>query len=237
MDDFATFGASHWVMLGVFVAGTVPAVALGRAVRDDPARRLRRSRTAAVVLVGFMVPAQAVDLLPGQFDFGTSLPIQLCDLAWMATAVALWTHHRFPVALTYFWGLVLTTQGILTPALDSGFPSPKFVAFWGMHLLIVWAAVYLTFGLRLTVRWRDYATTVATTAVWAALVYAFDLATDTNYGFLVRKPESSVLDHLGPWPWYVLAEIAILATVWALMTWPWHRGRDRGVAVRRTASR
>jgi len=40
----------------------------------------------------------------------------------------------------------------------------------------------------------------------------------------VRKPESSVLDYLGPWPWYIAAQVAIISTLWALMTWPWVRG-------------
>jgi hypothetical integral membrane protein (TIGR02206 family) len=48
--------------------------------------------------------------------------------------------------------------------------------------------------------------------------------TGANYGFLNRKPEiNSVLDVLGPWPWYLLPEIALILGVWALMTWPWVR--------------
>jgi uncharacterized membrane protein YwaF len=34
-----------------------------------------------------------------------------------------------------------------------------------------------------------------------------------------------VLDALGPWPVYVLAETTIVIIVWALMTWPWERKR------------
>jgi uncharacterized membrane protein YwaF len=34
-----------------------------------------------------------------------------------------------------------------------------------------------------------------------------------------------VLDVLGPWPLYLLAEVAIVLVVWALMTWPWERTR------------
>jgi uncharacterized membrane protein YwaF len=26
---------------------------------------------------------------------------------------------------------------------------------------------------------------------------------------------------LGPWPGYVGAEIAVVATIWALLVWPW----------------
>ena len=66
---------------------------------------------------------------------------------------------------------------------------------------------------------------------WAVTVYAFNLVADTNYGYLNEKPASaSLLDFLGPWPLYVVLEIAIIATVWALMTWAWSRNRR----VRRT---
>jgi uncharacterized membrane protein YwaF len=47
----------------------------------------------------------------------------------------------------------------------------------------------------------------------------------TNYGYFNGKPEGTVLDYLGPWPWYVLAEVAIVAAVWALLTLPWVRKR------------
>ena len=133
---------------------------------------MRVSRVFAVLIPCFTIPMQVVDLLPGQFSFGSTLPLQLCDFAWIAATVALWTHHRYVVALTYYWGLVLTTQALVTPWLTADFPSPKFLGFWGMHYLIVWAAIYLVWGLGLSPRWRDYATTVATTAAWAVGVYA-----------------------------------------------------------------
>lgn len=221
VTGFTPFGTSHWVMLALFVAGIWPVVQLGRAQRGTERAR-RFSRVVAVVIPCFTIPMQVIDLLPGAYDVDTSLPLHLCDYAWIAAVVALWTHHRFAVALTYYWGLVLTSQAIITPALGADFPSPKFLGFWGMHYLVVWTAIYLAWGLRLTPRWRDYATTVATTATWAVATYGFDLATDTNYGYLVRKPGSgSILDLLGPWPVYVVAEIALVALVWALMTWPW----------------
>ncbi|MGI5994057.1 MAG: TIGR02206 family membrane protein, partial [Saccharomonospora viridis] len=33
----------------------------------------------------------------------------------------------------------------------------------------------------------------------------------------------SILDPLGPWPWYLLLEAALILTAWALLTWPWTR--------------
>lgn len=218
---FETFGTTHWVMLAIFVAGIWPVVLLGRRVRGTD-REPVVSRAFALAIPLFTVPMQVVDFLPGQFSINTTLPLQLCDLAWMAAVLALWTRHRFPVALTYFWGLVLTTQAMITPWLHADFPSPKFFGFWGMHFLIVWAAIYLVWGLGLAPRWRDYATTVGTTLVWMVSVYVINLGLGTNYGFVNEKPSTaSLLDVLGPWPVYLFAEIGIVATVWALMTWPW----------------
>ena len=220
-DRFATFGGEHLLLVGLFLVGAVAVVLVGRRQRGTPAAR-RFSRVYAVAIPCVAVPSQAFQLTPGDFDLATSLPLQLCDLAWVAAAWALWTHDRVPVALTYFWGLTLTVQGIITPSLGQAFPHPRYLAFWAMHFLVVWAALYLTLGLGLGPRWREYRVTVAVTLAWAVLVFAVDTVLGVNYGYLVAKPASaSLLDLLGPWPVYVLASLAVLLAGWALLTWPW----------------
>lgn len=219
--EFTKFSTSHWMALIVFLVCIPFVVMLGRRVRDTPREPLAR-RYFALAIVAFEVPMQLVDLRPGAYDFDTSLPLQLCDFAWIAAVCALWTRHWFPCALTYFWGLALTTQALITPDLVTGFPDPKFLGFWGMHYLIVWAAIFLTWGLGVVPTWRSWATTVATTLVWLVGVYLFNASTGTNYGFVNRKPhKGSVLDYLADWPVYVFQEIAIVAAVWVLMTLPW----------------
>jgi hypothetical integral membrane protein (TIGR02206 family) len=74
--------------------------------------------------------------------------------------------------------------------------------------------------------WRSYRFAVITTLTWAAFTFVFNTIAGSDYGFLNRKPANgSVLNFLGPWPFYVLAEIVIVGVVWALMTWPWQRKR------------
>jgi hypothetical integral membrane protein (TIGR02206 family) len=221
---FETLGASHLAVWGLFVMGVVLMVLLGRRVRGTE-RAVAVSRLFALSIPALLVPLQVVDLLPGNYDVHTTLPVQLCDLAWIAAAVALWTGHRVPVALVYYWGLLLTPQALLTPTLGVDFPDPRFLAFWGIHLMIVWAAVYLTWGLGLRPTWRGYASTVAITLVWLVSVFAFNELAGTNYGYVNDKPgTATILDYLGPWPWYVAVEIALVAVVWALMTLPWQSG-------------
>lgn len=230
-EEFQNYGPSHLAALVVFGAGAVAVVAIGRRHRGSGAAR-RFSRSWALAIPVFAVPLQILQFLPSDWDFDTSLPLQLCDLAWMAAVWALWTHRPWAIGLTYFWSLTLTTQAIVTPALAQDFPTPRYFMYWGMHFVIVWAAIYLVWGLRLTPTWRVYRTAVAVTAGWAVCIFTFNSIVGSNYGFLNRKPTTpSILDLLGPWPLYVVTEIALVATMWALMTWPWvaiHHRRGHG---------
>lgn len=215
------YSLPHLVAMAVFVAGIPVVVWLGR--RERASGRPVVSRTMAVAIPVVHVPTQVVDITTN-FDLDVSLPLHLCDLAWVAAAIALWTRNRTAVALTYFWGLFLTTQAIITPSLGEDFPELRFFAYWALHLLIVWAAIFLVWGLGEAPSWRGYRATMAITLVWAVFTYAFNEVAGTNYGYLQEKPSGgSALDLLGPWPVYVLAEAVIIAVVWALMTWPWNR--------------
>lgn len=222
-DGFEAYDSSHVGALLVLVAGAVLLVLLGRRRRaDDPDDRL--GRVFAVAMLAVTVPLQILYFTPAYWDLDKTLPVQLCDLASLVAVYALWSHRWWAVGLTYFWGLTLTIQAILTPDLATGFPEPIFLLFWAMHIGIVWAAVYLVWGRGERPTWAMFRRAALVTAVWAVGVFCLNLILGSNYGFLNAKPAAaSILDYLGPWPVYVVAEIAIIAAVWALITWPWTR--------------
>jgi hypothetical integral membrane protein (TIGR02206 family) len=226
-ERFQHFTLEHFGLIAGFLVICVVLALVGRSHRGTPTEVTFR-RAFALAIPCFTIPLQVLQLLPDEFNAGTSLPLQLCDLAWMAAIWALWTRNPFATALVYFWGLTLTVQGIITPSLGETFPDPRYFMFWGMHFGTVWAAVYLTFGLRIPVTWKTYRFAVVCTAVWAAIVMVINDRTGTNYGYLNSKPSAgSLLDVMGPWPAYVVVEVVILISVWALMTWPWTRSADR----------
>jgi len=223
-DRFQSFTLEHLGLVLGFLAACVVFALVGRSQRGTP-REVTFRRGFAIVIPLLTIPMQVMQLLPGDFDASTSLPLQLCDLAWMAAIWALWTRSPFATALVYFWGLTLTVQAIVTPSLGQTFPDPRYFMFWGMHFMTVWSAVYLTFGLKVPVTWKTYRFAVVTTAIWAVAMMIVNKLSGLNYGYLNRKPSSaSLLDVMGPWPVYVFAEVGILIVIWALMTWPWTSG-------------
>ncbi len=239
VSRFQAFSLEHLGLVAGFLLVAVALAFVGRAHRGTPSE-VRFRRGFALLIPCFTVPLQVLQLTPAEYDVGTSLPLQLCDLAWVAALVALWTRHWTATALVYFWGLTLTVQGIITPSLQELAPDPRYFMFWGMHFLTVWTAVYLTFGLRVPVTWRSYRFAVGATGLWAVTMMAFNAVVGTNYGYLNRKPAvGTLLDLFGPWPGYVVVEVAVVAGVWALMTWPWVRVRgdvttERSEPVRAT---
>ena len=47
-----------------------------------------------------------------------------------------------------------------------------------------------------------------------AVVGLLDFALGWNYGYLIRRPlRPSLLDHLGPWPWYIISATVVAGRV------------------------
>ncbi len=222
---FTAWGASHWTVLVLFAIAAVVSVRLGRGVRGGP-REIVVRRVGAAAVVAVALSYQIYSMLPANWSVGFSLPFQLCDLAWMAAALALWTGRQWAFALLYYWGLTLTSQGLLTPQLEHDFPHPQFLMFWSIHCLVVLAAVFMTWGLGRRPGWTDFRLAITATVVWGFAMLGFNALAGSNYLYVNRKPDAqSILDLLPPWPWYLLVELAIILLVWALMTWCWPSAR------------
>ncbi|NUR07529.1 MAG: TIGR02206 family membrane protein [Nocardioidaceae bacterium] len=230
-ERFHAWTGQHFLLLAITAVGVVAVVWWGRTHRDTP-RELVARRGFALVILAVAVGAQVYSLTSGVRHVQTSLPLQLSDLADYTAAFALWTRGPRTSAFTYYVGLTLTLMAVLTPSLGQAFPDPRWFGFWVRHILVVWAAVYLVWGLGIRPTWRLYRTTVVAALVWAVVAYTFNVAAGTNYGYLVDKPSSaSLLDLLGPWPWYVLGAMALLLGGWAVvLTLPWELARARAAA-------
>jgi hypothetical integral membrane protein (TIGR02206 family) len=219
--EFTAYGPSYWTVIAVFAIGSGLLVWVGRSQTEWQARRL--GRILAAVTAAIYAVMLVYSLIPP--TIGQSIPLRLTDLATVAAAYALWSYRHWAYALTYYWGLTLSTQALISPVLKSpDFPNYQFLGFWAIHLLVVWAAIYLTWGRGMRPSWRSYCFVVVVTVAWVAVTMTFNSIAGTNYGFLNGKPHTaSLLDVLGPWPVYVLTAAALVLVVWALMTWPWKR--------------
>lgn len=223
--QFTAYGPSYWAAIAVFALVAALLVWLGRRQTEPQSRVL--GRVLGLLTAAIYVAMLVYTLIPPSIE--RSVPLRLTDLATVVGAYAFWSQRQWAYELTYYWGLTLSAQALISPVLKSpDFPHYEFLAFWSIHLLVVWAAIYLTWGRGMRPGWRSYRFVVLVTAAWAAVTMGFNSFAETNYGFLNAKPATaSLLDVLGPWPVYVLTASVLVLAVWALMTWPWERRRPR----------
>ncbi len=150
-------------------------------------------------------------------ELATALPLQLCDAAIFVTALALLLRAQLLVEVTYFWGLAGTIQALITPDLPQHFPSFPFFQYYVAHGGIVTAALFLVVGLHQWPRRDAVVRVLAITIVYVLVVGAIDATTGANYLYLRSKPASgSLLDLLGPWPWYI-AWAALIGMAWLVI--------------------
>jgi len=218
---FVLFGPAHWGALLASALVAIGAAWAGRRLRRQTGQRWL-SRGMALVILVCQGGMQLETMLPDNFHLAGSLPLQLCDLAWIVAVYALWTHRPIPFALVYYWGLSATVLAMLTPDLHHGFPHFHFWMFYFGHAAVVAAAVYLCWGVGLRPTWRLYALTCLTTTSFAAGLYGLNRLLGANYMYLNEKPRpGTMLDFFGPYPMHIFVAALIAIVSWALLTWPW----------------
>ena len=221
----------HLLAVTAIVAITAALVAAAR-LRPGSWTRVAGLGLAAI-LVGAEVGWWAYLAASGAHgaELASALPLQLCDAAILISAIALFLRRHLLVEVTYFWGLAGTIQAVITPDLSQHFPSFPFFQYYVAHGGIVAAALFLVVGLGQWPR-RGAALRVALiTILYTLLVGSIDAATGANYMYLRSKPATaSLLDLLGPWPFYIgwasLVAAALLLILDAPFRWMRHRQEE-----------
>jgi hypothetical integral membrane protein (TIGR02206 family) len=165
---------------------------------------------AFAMLAGFAVE-QLTYALRGEWSAEVNLPFQLTDAVTLVAAVALWRPRPGLAAeLVYFWALSASLQAVVTPDLDDTFPDVLYFTYFATHSGAIAAACLLVLGMGLTPRPGAVPRVYAVTAAFAVVAGVATVVTGGNYMFLRRKPvDGSLLDVMGPWPWYIAAGAAL----------------------------
>ena len=184
--------------------------------------------TLAFVLLLAYPAAVLAHWTAGDLNLVNGLPLQLCDVSAFAGAIALWKRRPLACELVYFFGLAGTLQGLITPALQEDFPSPRFIVFFFDHCGVVITALYVILGLGFRPRPWAVLRMMGWILSYALIVGGINALLGTNYGFLSHKPPTaSLLDMLGPWPWYIGCLILLATLFFAVLDLPFMAGRWR----------
>lgn len=219
--------------VAALLAITAAAAALCAAGRRWP----DRAALAGALLGAFTAGAELVWIgwLVARHEWtpAVGLPLHLCDAATGLAAAALWTRRRALAELLWFWACAGTVQALLTPDAPQPFPGILWFQYYAAHGGIVVAALFLVIGLRIVPRPGAALRAAAVTVAYAAAVGVVDAVTGGDYLYLRRPPLShSLLDLMGPWPWYVLWAGMLAVGLFLLLEAPFRPERYRSLSTR-----
>tara|TARA_A100001037_G_scaffold306217_2_gene349986 strand:+ start:1646 stop:2344 length:699 start_codon:yes stop_codon:yes gene_type:complete len=170
----------------------------------------KNSQNRLGIILGFIVMSNylvwvILEIISGTFDFKLHLPFHLCRFANLAIPIVMiWKKERLFQVL-YFWGMSGMLQGAITPDVTHGFPHFHYFRFFighnGMVLVLIYAIVVLGFRPSLKGLFDSF----IALNLFLILAAVINLVLDSNYFWICAKPPTnSLLDYLGPWPWYIL---------------------------------
>lgn len=226
--EFQPFGASHGLAVAASLVAGIVLVRWFRCPEVSASNKLRMRRMMAVLLCVAVAldpilawlryqdaPATAWRLI-----LSNSLPIHLCDVVSLLLAWALISGSQRIAETGYFWSLVGTTQGLLTPALVFDWHSPEYYGFFVQHGGAPVAAMVLVFGLGLGPQPGYFVRMLWWSWGYMLVAFALNLWLGSNYGFINGKPETaSLLDRMGPWPYYLIPLQLIAFSGYLLLGW------------------
>ncbi|MDP3852066.1 MAG: TIGR02206 family membrane protein [Luteolibacter sp.] len=226
---FQPFSREHLVTVTIGAMAVAALILAGK--RGGNGRLLATALLAFLNLSAYPLNQAAWLSLGKPLALENILPLHLCDIAAMTAGFALITKRPILCALTYFWGLAATFQALLTPAIGIGFPAWPFITFFIQHFAIVAAALYLPLveGWRpKTPLWKSPLEVYGWSIAYLVFALSINFLLDTNFGFATRPPDNpSLIDHLGPWPWYLLWMQLIAILVFLLLALPLRGSGER----------
>ncbi|OXM15248.1 TIGR02206 family membrane protein [Paenibacillus herberti] len=225
-ERFILFSPSHLVSLGLITAAVVLLYLFRRPLaRSKPARgRLILAALLAVceILLNIWYFSNGI------FQASSTLPFELCSISLYLSILMLLLRSRFLFHIVYFTAIGGALQALATPALGYAFPHFRFLEFFAAHGLLILSALYMVWveGFRPTL--RSVFTALIATNVIAAIVFVVNYLSGANYMFLARKPPTaSMLDFLGPYPWYILSLEAAALLIFLALYLPFAIARSR----------
>jgi hypothetical integral membrane protein (TIGR02206 family) len=143
----------------------------------------------------------------GLWSIQWHLPLHICAIMVFASAYMLVTRNATIYEFSYFLGIGAAIQALLTPdAGIYGFPHFRFFQTLTAHGLIIVCALYMTWVEKFRPHPKSLVRVFVGMNIYMAVIFVFNRLIGSNYLFIAHKPETaSLIDVLGPWPWYILS--------------------------------
>jgi hypothetical integral membrane protein (TIGR02206 family) len=212
------FGPIH---LAILISVVMLGLTAGWIVRRKPSTETVVRWGFAIVTSGLGVSWYLLRYTLLQLPLRWNLPLEVCDVALWVTAAALFYPRQRVLELAYYWGLAGASMALLTPYLIAPVGNVLSITFLMGHGIIVAAIIFLLGTGRMRPSRNSWRFAFLLLNVLALLDFVIDRRLGVNYMYLLRKPPiTSLLNVMGPWPWYIFSADLLAAVLFLGLQWP-----------------
>ncbi|UOQ49391.1 TIGR02206 family membrane protein [Gracilibacillus caseinilyticus] len=208
---FHLFSLSHLLMIGLSFGLVTCLFTFRERIREQYKRPFKYM--LVVLLILGELSFHLWYIVHDRWDVQLNLPLQLCSISLYLCTIMLLTKNYKVFEVSFFVSMTGAFIAILTPELFFGFPHMRFIHFFIVHITIVIACFYMVWVEEFKPAFASVIRAFAVLNILAGFVCIINKMIGSNYMFLAEKTSNaSILDFLGPYPWYILSlEVLALA--------------------------
>ncbi|MGM7724201.1 YwaF family protein [Metabacillus sp. Hm71] len=229
-DPFRLFSIEHIITIAIIFVFCLFLFFLRRKLEKQGIRRVLRFFLLFLLLV-FDVSHHIWLASENAWTLKDDLPLHLSDLAVLLAIVMLLTKSLGLFQFLFFAGLGSSIQAILTPDLGRfSFPHFQYVEFFISHGGVVLTCLFMVLAYQYRPTLRSLWMTVLIVNIYGVCVFFLNKWLGANYLYIMNKPKNaSLLDFLGPWPWYLLSvEVIMIISFFLLYSPFWLKKKLEG---------
>ena len=159
----------------------------------------------------------ALQIFDGSVTWDTALPLYPCPLASLMAPWLVHSRNQTLLNVIFYWVFAGTLQAVITPEIYSSFPHYEYLYFWVCHAGLLALICFLLINQEREPTNSGILTAFGWFNVMLAISAVVNVLTGSNYYYLRAKPSvPTLIDYLGPWPWYILGVEAVALVFFVL---------------------
>jgi hypothetical integral membrane protein (TIGR02206 family) len=203
-ESFELFGPSHWTAIFLFIFLLIWLPWYGKKHLESKEQDMLCKVLSILIFINYPVWV-LLESIGGTFNVKLHLPFHLCRFANLMIPFVLIRRNEFMFQILYFWGLSGMLQGIISPDIIQDFPHFHYFRFFIGHHLLVVAIIYMVVIYDMKPTLLGLKNAFIGMNLFLLLSFIVNILLDANYFWIMEKPPAgSLLDFMGPWPWYII---------------------------------
>jgi hypothetical integral membrane protein (TIGR02206 family) len=223
--SFKAYTYLHWwpLIFFVFVLGSVIIFARQKLSHKQ---RIVFGTSLATIPALCVILRMILTAIDGTFSIQEGLPFHICRTIALVFPFVIYHQSRKWFGILYFFTIVGTSQALLTPDLPLSVPHHSYWTYWLLHCTLISLPIYCIVNFDWKVTKRDFWNAILAGNVYLLVTGIINYLIGSNYFYKSHNPQSpTLLDFLGPWPWYLLAVEGLAVIFFLLAGLPFWVGR------------